>query len=293
MPSHYISFTGWLADKGVDAAAWNGMSLGHQNSIKAVYEAEVPADQREYDLGSDYNNIDPNQGENDPAYQTYLNNGGTYNYTSWGNQGRPSASEKSRGVPPADAKGNFVGGGDGDKETFDLTAAIADYQQQIRDLSERKAAEAQRLSTRNIGHIGRGVQNALLATGRTGGEIEQLTAAGFEGSSRSLNDLLQEFSLLSQQAQAGAAQFGIVSNLKQDELNAYLLQLSQQQSQFAQTFEEKQRQYNQSQLQQQNQALYGGLGSLFGTVAGAGVGFLAGGPAGIVPGAAVGQGIFG
>ena len=54
-----IPFISWLAGRGVDQAAWAGMSLHMQNQIKAAYEQAVPANQREYNLGAGFENIDP------------------------------------------------------------------------------------------------------------------------------------------------------------------------------------------------------------------------------------------
>lgn len=193
----------------------------------------------------------------------YQNRGGNLSYSEWTAQGRPEPHQET---------GIHVNG-DGD-DTFNLSDAIAQYQQQIRDLEAQKSAEAQRLSARGIGHTSRQVRNALLATGRTGGEIEQLSAAGIEGGARSLNDLLQQLSLQSQTAQAGAAQFGIGANLTQEEINARLLGLSQQQGQFSQGLSETMRQFDLSRKdQRRREGFFGSQGLLSSALGNIGFGF--------------------
>ncbi len=154
-------------------------------------------------------------------------------------------------IPPAigDKPPPITVGGGGD-DTFSLADAIAQYKQSISAAAARERAEAIRLSTRNIGIAGRRGREALLATGRTGGEIEQLMGAGIEGGQRSLNDLLQQFAIQEQQGLAQMEQFGIGAQFTQEELNQRLLALTQQAGQFEQGFGEQVRQFDVTQRNQ-------------------------------------------
>ena len=271
-----IPFIGWLADRGVDAAAWASMSGFQQDNIKAQYEADVPASQREYDVGAGFENINPT-GQTDPAYQLYQNNGGTYNFDAWVSAGRPLMSEQSRGEPDADDRGNppadDFGDGDGEELT-DLDKALAGLQAKAQAFSERKAAEAQRLGARDIGKFSTDIRRALLATGRSAGEIEQLSAAGIEGGARSQNDLLQQLALQGQQTQLAIGEFGIGAKLPQEDINARLLMASQRLSLGERNLEEGIRQFDVTQRNRPSpwQGLFSGIGQGFGDAAGSAFG---------------------
>ena len=108
------------------------------------------------------------------------------------------------------------------------------FQQNIQDIGATEAARAQRLSARNLGTQTRGISNALLATGRTPGEIAQLTSGGIEASQRGLSDLLVDLNLQTQRAEAGAQQFGLTGSLTQEGLAQRRSALASQQGQFQQ-----------------------------------------------------------
>lgn len=117
------------------------------------------------------------------------------------------------------------------------------FQQNIQDIGARESAQAQRLSARNIGQQTRGITSALLASGRTPGEIAQLTAGGAEASQRGLADLLVEQGLQTQRAEAGAQQFGLTGALTQEQLASSRQALASQQRQFQQNLSEQSRQF--------------------------------------------------
>ena len=181
---------------------------------------------------------------------------------------------------------------------------------------------ARQLQAQRTGHALRQAQNALLSQGRSASEIGQLTAGGIEGASRSLAGLLTDINLQTQRTQARLGQQSIGTALTAEGLAGERSRLGLASSQFQRSLEETRRQFgldqtlsreqfgatlgfNQAQLaqaqaqfntnlrEQRRSSAASGFGSFFGTALGAGVGFLAGGPAGIIPGAAVGQNLFG
>lgn len=141
--------------------------------------------------------------------------------------------------PPGDDDGTVV------DEDFsgELAAAVEAYRQQIREMGERERAEAQRLGARDIGKMSRMTQQALLAQGRTAGEIEQLTAGGMEAGARSLSDLIQTLNLQESRQLAGAEQFGIGTMISGEELGIRERGMAQQMAQYQQSFAEQQRQF--------------------------------------------------
>lgn len=144
---------------------------------------------------------------------------------------------------------------DEDAEDFSqqLAAAVAAYQQQIGEWGAAQTAEAQRLGARGIGKMSRMQQMALLAQGRTAGEIEQLTAGGMEAGARSMADLIKQINLQTQQQQAGAAQFGIGTMISAEELGVRERGMAQMGGQFQQSLAEQMRQFNLAQQQQAQQ----------------------------------------
>lgn len=127
------------------------------------------------------------------------------------------------------------------------------FQQNIQDIGAREAAQAQRLSARNVGQQTRGITSALLASGRTPGEIAQLSAGGIEASQRGLADLLVNLNLQTQRAEAGAQQFGLTGALTQEQLASSRQALASQQSQFQQNLAEQSRQFSVSSAFSQQQ----------------------------------------
>ncbi len=135
----------------------------------------------------------------------------------------------------------------------DLATSVEEYEAEIERLGQEQTAEASRLSARNIGKMSTEGRNALLSRGYTNAEIDQLMAGGLEGSQRSLNDLLQQMSLSTQQQLAGASQFGIGTQLTAESLGQAQQKISTSQSQFGQSLAESVRQFNQAQGQQASQ----------------------------------------
>lgn len=180
--------------------------------------------------------------EGAPNYQGYegqsvTNESGIWLFQGggWSYQGPPPAAAPAP-EPPTAVPG---------EEDFSaqLAAAVEAYQQQIREMGERERAEAQRLGARDIGKMSRQAQQALLAQGRTAGEIEQLMAGGMEAGARSLSDLIQALNIQEQRQLAGAEQFGIGTMISGEELATRERQMAQQMAQYQQSFAEQQRQF--------------------------------------------------
>ena len=134
-----------------------------------------------------------------------------------------------------------------------LTGDIEEWQADIERITGEQTAEARRLAARDVGKISRGVREALLSQGVSPEDIEQRLAGGFESSARSLRDLETQIGLQSQQALAGAEQFGIQGRLSAEQLSNVQRQLAQSQTQFQQGLAESVRQFGLSQAQQQGQ----------------------------------------
>lgn len=225
----------------------------------------------------------------------YSRAGGNLDFDAWIAAGKPGAT-RDEGDVDADVEGEDF--------AAQLAEAVEAYRTQIREMSERERAEAQRLGARDIGKMGRMTQQALLAQGRTAAEIEQLTAGGMEAGARSLNDLLQALNISERRQLAGAEQFGIGTMISGEQLEQRQREMALAQSQYQQTFGEQRRQFGEqlglsqqqlaqlSQYQQgqlglgQQQAQAGIWGPLFGALGTIGGAYL-GGPGG----AAIGQGI--
>lgn len=243
------------------------------------------------------------------AYNQYKNAGGTRTFNDWLAAGKPTKPHIPVGqdVPYEPPIVDGVDGGDavtvdgngGEEDDFSaqLAAAVEAYRTQIREMGERERAEAQRLGARDIGKMARMTRQAMLARGRTAGEIEQLTAGGMEAGARSLNDLLQALNIQTQRQMAGAEQFGIGTMISGEELGIRERQMAQQMGQYQQSFEEQRRQFglgyglSQEQLAQQAQQAqaqaYAPLWGALGQIGGGALGSIFG-PAGTAAGSWLG-----
>ena len=236
-----LSFTEWFSA---------GQPTSPTSGPTVVPDPEAEGDTQEFD-------IIPEQGKYALDYQKYWAAGGRLSNRDWLAAGRPvytgnGGADGGNGVPVNGNGGADGGNGvpvivddDDDEDDFsaELAAAVEAMKQQIREMGEFERAEAQRLSARGIGKMSRMTQQALLAQGRTAGEIEQLTAGGMEAGQRSLNDLLQALSLGEKRALVGAEQFGIGTMISGEELGIRERQMSQEMARYQQSFEEQRRQF--------------------------------------------------
>lgn len=267
----------WLAKEGYDYTSYSALGVGEKQTLHDLYRAylrkeglEIPAEFDYTGLSGWYEGI---AGET-RAYEAYQRVGGTYSFEEWKTAGKPSGGggggegsvvhQNADGYwvhdlndtvwdSKADALTNYNSTVQSQGFSQELATSVEEYEADIERLGGEQAAEAKRLSARNVGKMSQDVRNALLAQGVDPGEIAQLSAGGIEGGQRSLNDLLQQMSLSTQQQLAGASQFGIGTQLTAESLAQAQTRMGTSQSQFGQSLAEQVRQFNQSQSQQASQ----------------------------------------
>ncbi len=232
------------------------------------------------------------------AWRIYNQAGGTSDYASWLVGGKPAGPDDKPPPPPPPPPPDG-GNGDGEDDfSAQLAAAMERIRQESREAYESRRAEAQRLGARRTGKMSRMQQQALLARGRTAGEIEQLTAGGQEAGQRSLNDLLQALSVGQKQRQAEIGRMGIGAMISGEELGIRERQLAQQEAQYQQTFGLSQQQLAQQATWQQGRlglgrqqaqaSIWGPLAGALGSIGGGALGSIFG-PAGTAIGAGIGK----
>ncbi|TET41434.1 MAG: hypothetical protein E3J60_04585 [Dehalococcoidia bacterium] len=237
-PTEMLSWADWMAENYPDVD-WENMSATQLQGMANLYQEYRDTFGEPGEPPIEPPVEPPPAGTAD--YQDYLDSGGFLNYNDWLAAGQPSDVES-------------VGGGLGPEVTPDeeeeedfsqqLADAVAAWQEEQRRIGALQAAEAQRLGARGIGKMSRMTQQALLAQGRTAGEIEQLTAGGMEAGARSMSDLIKQINLQTQQQVAGAQQYGIGAMISGEELGIRQREMAMAGGQFQQSLAEQIRQFN-------------------------------------------------
>lgn len=148
----------------------------------------------------------------------------------------------------------------------ELDVLQEESQADIERVGAEESARARQLEAQRTGHALRQAQNALLARGRSAGEVEQLTAGGIEGAQRSLAGLLTDINLQTQRTAAQLGQQSIGTALTAEGLAGERSRLGQASTQFQQSLEETRRQFGlgqtltREQMAQQQAQFASGLG---------------------------------